>query len=227
MRVSNLLIAFGLSHTASAALFSEKKTLNEVAIAHVRQLQSASKAAQGRKLDQMPEFSPEAMCVLGTIGANYTVGTTDTVLEEINDDVCDQSTLTCDFSSYFESVDQECTSQGGKTITGSYTICEELFLMEAGGESPGGDITINGVAFCVSPDSCPADVTVEGYMQGTVEFLEWFIDALSDGEMGEEMDEVVNALKLASGDCSASAGRGIGSLVLASIVGIGALFAIV
>lgn len=225
MRVSTLLIAFGLSSPASAALFSEKKTLNEVAIAHVRSLQSAT-ALQGRNLEEMPDFSDEAMCVLGTMGANYTVGTTDTVLEEINGDVCDQSTLTCDFSTYFESVDQECTSQGGKTITGSYTICEELFLMEAGGESLGGDITISGMALCVSPDSCP-DITVEGYLQGTVEFLEVFIDAMSDGEMGDEMDEALDALKFATGDCSASAGRGIGSLVLASVVGIGALFAIV
>ena len=226
MRVSTLLIASGLSSLAGAALFSEKKTLNEVAIAHVRTLQSATEL-QGRNLDQMPEFSDEAMCVLGTMGANYTVGTTDTVLEEINDDVCDQSTLTCDFSTYFESVDQECTSQGGKTITGSYKICEELFLMEEGGESPGGDITISGMAFCVSPDSCPDDITVEGYMQGNVEFLEFFIDAISDGEGGDEMDEALTALKFATGDCSASAGRGIGSLVLASVVGIGALFAIV
>lgn len=226
MRVSTLLIASGLSSLASAALFSEKKTLNEVAIAHVRTLQSATEL-QGRNLEEMPDFSEEAMCALGTMGANYTAGTTDTALEEINDDVCDESTLTCDFSTYFDSVDQECTSQGGKTITGSYTICEELFMLEEGGESPGGDITISGMALCVSPDICPDDITVEGYMKGTVEFLEVFFDALSDGEDADGMDEILSTLKFAAGDCSASAGRGIGSLVLASVVGIGALFAIV
>lgn len=227
MRVSSYLLIFTALSTPfanAASLKTGNKILStelDYALGIQRKLAN-SVLSIPRSLD---DASPELKCLAdtGELSGNGD-GEYDPFSNLFNDlnsiiGVCDQgeNEITCDFNKSDDmaaNAKAECDNLGGKIVHDTIIVCSEDLSdegVEQGEEVP--DIVMKNFPLCLAK-SCADDTKILDLMKAALELLE---------DVGGS-DADISALESTfKGECSGAGTMGVGSLILAATVGIGAI----